>query len=197
MEIANLVLEFMKVFLSPQVVGGVAAVTFFLLFREDIKALMCRIATIKLPGGGELSTSQAERTSELFVSSKTETRPPIGNANVVLPKNITLTSEQAKQIGEVLQAERVRAFLWEYRYLNYFLVPSTQHVFDWLATLKDRTTYVLYDAFWMPVIPSAAERKAIVSALEAHQLIFFSGDLIEVTPKGREYLGWRGPLPSR
>ncbi len=197
MEIANLVLEFVKVILSPQVIGGAVAIIFFSLFREDIKALMRRIATIRFPGGSELSTSQVERTSESSVSAKAEAPATLGKANVALPKDITLTQEQAKQIGEVLKAERARAYLWEYRYLNYFLVLNTQRVLDWLASLKERTTYMLYDSFWMPVIPSAEERRAIITALESHQLIQLPGGLIEVTPKGHEYIAWRGPLPSK
>ncbi|MFA5315840.1 MAG: hypothetical protein WC369_00240 [Dehalococcoidales bacterium] len=197
MEIGNLVLEFVKVILSPQVIGGAVAIIFFRQFREDIKALMLRIATIRLPGGGELSTSQVERTSESSVSEKAEASVPPGEASVALPQNITLTPDEAKQISEIFQAERTRAYLWEYRYLNYFLVLNTQRVLDWLASLKERTTYLLYDSFWMPFIPSAAERKAIINALESHQLIQLTGGLVEVTPKGHEYIEWRGPLPSK
>jgi hypothetical protein len=49
---------------------------------------------------------------------------------------------------------------------------------------------------WLPLIPSATERKAILSALENHHLIQLENGLVSVTPKGQEYIEWRGPLPE-
>lgn len=194
MEIAKLILEYLKVLLSTPVVAGAIAIAFIVLFRGDIRALMRRVATIRFPGG-EVSTSQVERSSEVTpTTGATPKVPP--SEQVVLPQNIALTPEQVKQLAEIFQAERARAYLWEYRYLNYFLVPLTQRVLDWLASLKDRPTYTLYDTLFTQAVPSTEERKAIIDALAAHHLIQLKGDLIEVTPKGREYIQWRRPLPS-
>jgi len=55
----------------------------------------------------------------------------------------------------------------------------------------------MYDTYWTPLIVSAEERDAIMTALQAHHLIQIKEDLIEVTPKGREYISWRGPLPKK
>ncbi len=194
MEAAKLVLEFFRVLLSAPTVAGAIAVVFIAVFRDDIRALMRRVAKIRFPGG-EVSTSQAERTSEVAPTAAAEPKVPPGE-QVTLPQNIALTPEQVKQLGDIFQAERARAYLWEYRYLNYFLVPLTQRVLDWLAGLKDRPTYPLYDSLLTQAVPKAEERKAIIDALAAHHLIQLKGDFIEVTPKGREYIQWRGPLPS-
>lgn len=194
MEIARLVLEYLKVALSPQTLAAAVAIVFFLAFKEDIKALMRRIAKIRFPGGSELSTSQVERSSENVPAG--EARPPLPPAEQVsLPQNLSLTPEQVQGIRQLFEAERAKAYLWEYRYLNYFLVPSTQRVLDWLASLQTRTSVSLFDTLWLPAIPSAEERKAIINALQAHHLILLTGELIEVTPKGREYIQWRGSLP--
>ncbi len=194
METARLVLEYVKAVLSPQVVAGIAALAFFLMFKEDIKALIRRIAKIRFPGGGEVSTTQVERASE--ESPPREAVPPVPPPEQVpLPPSLSLTPDQVEQIAQAFQAERAKAYLWEYRYLNYYLVPATQRVLDWLASLNTRTSYSLFDTIWMPAIPSAEERRAIINALETHHLIQFQGELIEVTPKGREYIQWRGPLP--
>jgi hypothetical protein len=56
-------------------------------------------------------------------------------------------------------------------------------------------TYSQYDSLLAQEV-SAEERKAIIDALTMHLLIQRKGDLIEVTPKGREYIRLRGPLPS-
>ena len=54
----------------------------------------------------------------------------------------------------------------------------------------------MYDSFWMPLIPNPIERGAILDALRNHHLILLQGHMIEVTPKGKEYVQWRGPLPQ-
>lgn len=192
MEVAKLVLEFLKIVLSPQVVAGVVALVFFWKFRDNLRALIDRIARIRFPGG-EVSTSQAERATEVHPDS--EAKLPIPpDEKVPLPATWNLTPEQVKQLRELFQAERANAYLWEYRYLNYFLVPHTQIVLDWLASSKDRPTSSLYDTIWSPAIPKAEERRAVIDALESHHLVSLQGALIEVTPKGREYNQWRGPL---
>jgi hypothetical protein len=192
MEVEQLILEYLKVLLSPQVVWAILASFFFLLFREDIKALLLRIAKIKLPGGTEVTTSQTERQIK---EGQIETKP-IPTANVSLPGLPQgLTPQQKHAIEEVLKAEKATSYLWEYRYLNLFLVYRTQAVLDWLIGLGQTTTYAYYDATWLPLIPSAKERNAIITALETHHLIQMDDAVIEVTPKGREYQQWRGPLP--
>jgi len=196
MAIAALVLEYLKALLSPQCVAGIVALVFLWRFRDDIRALMKRVASIKLPGGTELSAPQLERAENEKTAAK---EPPALSAGTApaLPGSLHLTPEQASAVAEAFRAEQAKAYLWEYRYLNYFLVRNTQRVLDWLAGLKERTTYGMYDSWWLPIIPSANERRAIVNALQAHHLVILhEGELMEVTPKGREYIEWRGALPA-
>jgi hypothetical protein len=56
MEWLQIALEYLKVLLSTQIIAGIIAIVFFRTFKDDIKALILRIAKIRLPGGGELST---------------------------------------------------------------------------------------------------------------------------------------------
>jgi hypothetical protein len=71
-------------------------------------------------------------------------------------------------------------------------VPSTQHVLDWFASITAPVSLSLFDTLWLPTIPAAKERKAILDALEKHYLIAIVNELISVTPKGHEYIEWRG-----
>ena len=198
MEVAKLVLEYLKVLLSPQLIAGGIATAFLWIFRPELRSLFNRIAKIKLPGGTELSTSQIDRSNEELPAKGEQPKPlPAESSEVVaLPSNLTLSPEHLQTLEEAFAAERARAFLWEYRYLNYFLARSSQRALDWLAGLSVRTTIPTFDAFWLPIFPNAQERQAIVTALQAHYLIILVGEMIEVTPKGREYLQWRGPLPD-
>ena len=191
MDIAKIILEYCKVLLSTPVIAGLLVLVFFMIFRVSIQALIGRIAKIRFPGGAELSTSQEELPAkdELPQITANSEKSPIKGLG------ITLKPDQMRAISERFDAERAQARLWEYRFLNYFLVQKTQKVLDWLASLKQRTTTAMFDSFWLPVIPNAQERNAIIRALEAQHLIIIQNDLIEVTGKGIEYLQWRGPLP--
>jgi hypothetical protein len=121
-------------------------------------------------------------------------QPTAGRHTASLPD--TLDQKQLEEVRALFDAERARAYLWEYRYLNYFLALQTQHVLDWLASLPSRTSVMLLDTVWLPAIPSVEERRAIIDALQAHYLVQIENGLIEVSPKGREYIEWRGPLPE-
>jgi len=77
MEYFKLSLEYFKVLLSTQMVTGVILLVFMLLFKSDIKALILRIAKIRLPGGGEISTPQLEK----------QVKENILDKPIVLPKD--------------------------------------------------------------------------------------------------------------
>jgi len=168
-------------------VAGILIGIFFWLFKSDLSTLIARIATIKLPGGSEILTSQAgmEKKESL---SKNEP-PPEPKEPKLDSESLTLTPEQVREIKAVFDAERARAAFWEYEYLNFYLVPNTQKVLEWLANLPQPPTIPLADNLWSPLIPQASERQAILDALENHHLVQRkTGDLLEVTPKGHEYL---------
>ena len=147
MEIANLILEYIKVFLSLPVVAAVAIFAFVRIFKEEIRAVLKGKPKIKL-GGFEFS--QVEKTNEELPArgEQPSATPPEAPS---LPENLTLGPEQVKAVVDAFDAERARATLWEYRYLNYFFARSTQHVLDWLASLSKRTTLSMLDSFWLPV----------------------------------------------
>jgi hypothetical protein len=187
-EIAKIVLEYLRVILSAPPMVAVTVSIFLILFREDIKALLLRVASIRLPGGAEVLTPQRQRQEGEIKNPLPQVQPPV----VEIPN---LSAQQRQEIENLIKSERANAYQWEYRYLNLFLVRGTQVVLDWLASIPQPVSIHFASSFWLPVIPSTDERFAIFKALEAHQLIQIKGDGIEVTPKGREYIQWRGPLP--
>ena len=191
MEKAKLILEFLKVILSTAPVIGLIALISIFLFKEQIRALILRLAELNFPGGKAKFDSQLEKSKESLPGSVEQSKP---SAKPMLPENISLSPEDATRVLKTFNAERARATLWEYRYLNYYLVRNTQVFLDWLISLSMATTIAMVDAWWLPLIPSAAERKAVLDALQMHHLVELKGELIEVTPKGKEYQKWRGVL---
>ncbi len=194
LEILSLILEYLKVLLSAPVVAGAIAIVCLCLFRGEVRGLIARVGRIRFPGG-ELFASQQERTQADIAPKEQPPAVPQGQ-QPQLPATITLAPQQAQQIGHLLQSERANAFLWEYRYLNLFLARSTQLVLDWLGTLQQPISVNLLDSHLQAYIVDAQERVAILRALQNHHLILIQNNLVQITPKGREYLQWRGPLPA-
>jgi hypothetical protein len=194
MNTVELVLEFVKVILSAPVIGGAVGLTALLMFRKDIQSLLLRAGRIRFPGG-EFEASQLDKSRESDGGKPEPVPEEPGSIDAgQLPQS--LTPEQSEAVRQLFLSERARAALWEYRFLNYFLVRGTQIVLDWFAALSSPLSYELFHTYWTPVIMSVREREAILQALAGHYLIADDNGLLSITPKGREYLQWRGPLPA-
>lgn len=178
--------------LSAPVMGAAVAIIFLSMFKDEIRKYISRIATIKFPGGTEVSTSQAKMSDE-EAREPQRPLPQVAEPGPTLP--VGLTPQQQEEVSQLLKAEKAASYLWEYRYLNQFLVYQTQQVLDWLVEIPQPITTRLYDTHWLVQIPKAEERNAIIFALQAHHLVQITGEKLEVTEKGREYQEWRGALP--
>ena len=186
-------IDYLRVLMTGPVLFSLVAIIFIFIFKEDIKALLLRVAKIKLPGGTEVSTPQSDRLSK-EVSQENE--PEVNDSEPIQGLPSGLTPQQKQSVEQLVRSHIATAYLWEYRYLNYFLVRTSQEILDWLIGLNQQITYAHYDSSWLPFIPSVNERQSIINALQAHHLIQFDeSGLIYVTPKGVEYQQWRGVLP--
>lgn len=189
---ALIVLEYLKIVLSAPVMAATASLIICQMFKAELRDLLRRIAHIKLPGGGELTaTQQAHNRSEGLRPMEAPQLPP-GDDQVKLPAELNGAPDE--KVQHLIRSERATALLWEYRYLNYYLARTTQIVLDDLAH-RAPVSLRQFDSELMVAIRDPMERQAILQALRTHHLVSVQGDLIEVTPKGREYLQWRGPLP--
>jgi hypothetical protein len=186
MGVAQLILEYLKVLLSPQVVIGMVVVAFFCRFSTEIVGVMKGVASIRLPGGTQLSLQQQP------ISDIEKKAYPVIPTDAPTPQtpDIQLTPEKEKALRDELKSVSELANLWEYRYLNFFLVPATKSVLYWLAGNENGITYSLYDAMWLPIITSKNERNTIINVLQTHNLISIEGSLIKITPKGKDYIAW-------
>jgi len=168
--------------------ASVVALTCVIMFRGDIRALMKRIAKIKI-AGGELETTQQARVLA---------EPSAEHLSVTTPAQVMGGQSVQAEVptAELLRAERTRAYVWEYRYLNHFLVRASQIVLDWFAGSAQPISESLYHTWWTPHIPDPQERDAILLALSSHYLIVNNNGLLQISEKGNEYVGWRGELPT-
>lgn len=191
MRAAELALEYFKALLSAPPMFSAVIVFVVWIFRKDLKSLLSRIAKIRFPGGAEVSTTQSDRLA--LEEDKQKPDPTVDDKRVQLLSD--LSPQQKDTMDKLICSYVSAARFWEFRYLNYYFVPITQHVLDWLTDRPIAPEE--FEAYWTQHIPSLDERKAIFMALQNHHLIDQDESrLIYVTPKGREYVGWRGPLAS-
>ncbi len=190
----ELVLEYLKVILTAPVIFGAVAFVVIFKFGDDIKSLIGRIAKIRLGSGLEVSTLQSERLAKEENQNRDQPQPT-GEAVDELPQE--LTPDERERVEAIIKSHSEVARWWEYQYLNFFLVRKTQVALDWLVTQNQSVAAQMYDSVFMPWVPSSDERNSMINALERHHLILFDNKTmtITVTPKGREYQQWRGPLP--
>jgi hypothetical protein len=77
-----------------------------------------------------------------------------------------------------------------------FLVLSTQYVLNWFVGINRYTTPAEYDAVWRAVLPAGNQRRIILDVLMAHHLVQADGPGLVASEKGKEYVRWRGELPT-
>ena len=190
MEVHQIVLAYLEVLLSWPPLVGLLGTVVLVLFKKEVRSLIGRIARIRFPGGGEIALPRQAPPTD------TKDAPEVPEGDVKLPPNVS--GAEADRLREAIRSERAATYLWEYRYLNRYLVLATQLVLDHIASSAGPIALRLLDSYLHAFIPSANERNAILDALAGHHLVLMGGDgLIEVTPKGREYIAWRGPLPDQ
>jgi hypothetical protein len=187
MQLAQIILEYLKVVLSGPLVIGVAVLMIVRLFKTEFQTLIRNGFKLRIPGFGEVETQYGKTLAE------PET-PPVLNPPPENSSEIETSKGPAAdpEVAQIIRSERARAALWEYRYLHHYLVRTTQTVLDWIFRVN-AVSRGLFDAE-LHMVP-VHERAAILSALRDHYLVTIDGEMIKITPKGREYVRVRGPLP--
>jgi hypothetical protein len=194
-------LEYLKVILTPHVIWGLIFLLFIFRFKKSFelifKAISKKIKSVKTieKTSEGIKTTFEERQSKKEIEVNVTNAPEEKNASESIWSEDKV--EDVAQLRTLVKAERQTRYLWEYRYLNHFLVRKTQIILDWLAESGSPQSITFYQNAWLQLIPEPEERNAILNALQAHHLIELSpADSISLTPKGREYHDWRGVLPK-
>jgi hypothetical protein len=95
---------------------------------------------------------------------------------VSTPNSLNPADLDIDELKELIILERGTSYLWEYRYLNYYLAPGTIAVLDWFAGLPTgRTTFRACDASLSQFVSDPVERNARLTALTRHYLLVQDG----------------------
>lgn len=124
-------------------------------------------------------------------SPPTSPNPPTENNS---PANPALSpAEEIASLKQALDQQRAMSYRWEYSYLTVSLPPPSQMVLDWLYGQRNTPPTItwfnknteMYDT---------GQRDAILRPLHNHFLFQYTpAGLMRITPKGCEYVEFRGP----
>jgi hypothetical protein len=191
----EIVLGYFQAIFSGTVIFGAAFGTFLLMFHKEVRNLIKSVTKISFAGAEVFTQQESSARAEVERANPVPALPPAERPELPdLPPEVT--AAERNNLTAAIESEAIASRLWEFRYLNKFLVLSTQRVLDWFIGLPRPITYRAYDTYWAAYVGSAQERQAIINALESHHLINLENNLMQVTAKGREYAGWRGAVAA-
>ena len=187
-----IVLDFFRIFLSPQVIAGSLILFALIRYKKRIgqlgQVLERRLAKSELKAEtafGNITLTQAP-------DDQAEGHKQLTEESIDRPDPVA----DLDTVRELYKAELLNSRLWEYRYANFFFVRDTQLVLDWFYGLKSPINFSHFHNTWMNVLPVSQNREAILTALNNHFLVVFTGNnLLSITDKGKEYVEWRGLMP--
>lgn len=186
-------IEYLKVLLTFPTVLLILVFLFFIKFSSAIDFLI-RNLRVRY---GEVEASASQRESKEYGKGYGETiQLSTQDAQAIAASikdaeqlNIDQTDEISK-LKEIISSLANRAEVYEFAFLNYFLVPNTKAS---LKGLHGDNTITKND--FLSRIPSnptstdqLAEKNAIYSALIENDLIKYDSGMVSVTDKGRRYL---------
>ncbi len=173
MEVGLLILDYIKTLLSAHIVVTGGIMWLIWIFRSEIRNRLEHSAIDISMGGQRVQVSQPN-------TRQTET------ANDSSTEGFSDNSPDEHQ-GQ----HQIAAVIWEYRYLNHYLVPHTQQVLNWFEQVTYPISYETYDTLWQTMIVNPRERRAVFDALVNHYLIVLvENDRYAINDKGRQYCNW-------
>lgn len=180
---AELILEYLKVIISWPVAIFSSILILAIKFKTPFSSWL---ENMRIDYRGATFTSSQSMQKEIPNMGE---NPPLKQQEPI--KLLDVSKEKDAKVQNLVNLVgqwRTNAYLWEYRYLNYYLVFNTKLILGWLYRCPPTPIDIkVYDSIWRDRIPFSNERAAILSALKEHFLIVWDDAQISITPKGREY----------
>lgn len=205
MEVAKLVLEYLKVVLAWPVVGLICFLLFVLLFKAAIRNLIDRIKKIYGVEVGQKEQKEALAPNEaddkiansLEQGGVTLTTEQLQALEAEFNKLTETTNQQTEEIqnkDELIKYAIQRAELYEFAYLQRVLVANTQLALLWFYAqpMHSSTKENFMHSYKLPeqISDQEGEKEAMMNALIVYELIDSKVNpaLFAVTQKGERFL---------
>jgi hypothetical protein len=201
MGINQIILEYLRVILSWPLLTFILLIIFLFKFANSIKVFLENLRSLK---AGPFEFSQQQKPPE-EINKKIEDK--------LEESGITLTKEQLKQIeetfetlskekqnkefqiskqGEVIRYLAERAELYEFLYLNLYLVYNSKIALFWFVNPSTKDNFIYSFPLPPQIVNQTAEKEAIFTVLLSNGLIEQDGLLFKISEKGKRFLKFLG-----
>jgi hypothetical protein len=206
----KLIKSYLETFLSWPVIVLIISLMFIVKFSDSIKIFIENIKSFKV---GPVETSQNQRTStpqdierevveNLEEKGITFTQEQLGNIEQHidnLSNQVQVATTESQNKDEMIKYLAERAELFEFAYLNYYLVFNTKQTLLWFNNIPLKTSTkenFLYGCFLQIQVPNIiAEKEAIFSTLLVNNLLQITDQqTYKITEKGERFLKYVGLL---
>jgi len=201
MGINQIILEYLRIILSWPLLIFILLIIFLFKFANSIKVFLENLRLLK---AGPFEFSQQQEPPE-EIEKKIEDK--------LEESGITLTKEQLKQIEETLetlsrekenkesqifkQQEVIRywaerAELYEFLYLNLYLVYNSKLALRWFINPSTKDNFIYSFPLPPQIVNQITEKEAIFNALLSNGLIEQDGLVFKISEKGKRFLKFLG-----
>lgn len=176
------VMSLLTILLSwPPVIGAI--IVFFLIFFRNPLMFWVRNFVYRNPQGHEFFARDQD-PSQITIS--TSYWHQVQDYFAQLEEyNKQITGERQELLKHLEQVE-IKALLWEFQYLNLFLVPTSKSILKWIDMLSPSID--LFNQFWALI--SEKQREIIIGVLYANELITWQNKILTTTTKGKLFIGF-------
>jgi len=184
MNINQIILEYLSILLSWPLLVFILGIVFLFKFSNSIKTFLENLRSLK---AGPFEFSQQQKPPE-EIEKKIEDK--------LEESGITLEKEdkefQISQQQEVIRYWVERAKLYEFLYLNLYLVPNSKTALLWFINPSTKDNFIY--SFILPpqIVNQKEEKEAIFNALLSNGLIEQDGILFKISEKGKRFLKFLG-----
>jgi len=177
----EMILKYIIVFLSWPFIALVIIVFICSKFKGPISNWLVNLKVQY--GDAIISSSQSVEPVRSGVLQETQSKPKDGPTLYLE----SISTNDSNELKRMIINWRENAYIWEYKYLNFFLVPHTKEVLYWLYNTTS-SRFETYNNIFSGKIPDLAERTAVIKALESHFMIKpIENGVLEISDKGKEY----------
>ncbi len=200
----KLIQSYLSIFLSWPVIILIVSLVFIFKFSESLKIFLENIKSFK---AGPVEVSQHQRTSSpqdiekevvenLQEKGITFTKEQLNNIEQHinnLSNQIQTTTTESQNKDQLIKFLAERAELFEFAYLNYYLVFNTKQALLWFNIMPLKTSTkenFIQNCFLQIQVPNVlAEKEAIFSALLVNNLIQVTDQQVYIrAEKGERFL---------
>jgi len=197
--ITEIIPKYLQIFISWPFAVSILGIIFLQKFTPELRVFIANVSKIKL---WQFEATQQEvnitpttvekdvkeNLREQGITLTQQEAQEIANTMKNLADEKTATESELKNKDELIKFLIERSELYEFAYLNYFLVQNSKLSLFWFQNSSTKENFVGNFLLAGQVANPTTEKEAILSVLLSNSLIEEEGILFKVSEKGKRFL---------